>query len=270
MAVWTNPKTWAPGAQLPASELNTYLRDNTIWLHDNLGGAWVDASSETWTYLSADAPTFQLLVANADRSALYGPGTRIKLTQSSTVRYFIVTAVSYSAPNTIVTLYGGTDYTLANAAISAQQYAYSRFPPGFPSDPSKWTVLLTDSTDRSQNSPTNGTWYNPGAIQIVVPIGVWDVDWRAAFGLTRTGGGTVKATLSTTSSSESDPDLTAGFKNAADGASSITTGRTKLLLLAAKTTYFMNIAGLNSSISSIYFESASTARLVVRAVCAYL
>ena len=35
---WTNPKTWSAAAVLPASELNTYVRDNTNYLEGALGG----------------------------------------------------------------------------------------------------------------------------------------------------------------------------------------------------------------------------------------
>lgn len=39
---WTNPKTWVANTVLPASELNTYVRDNTNYLYD------VGLRAETW------------------------------------------------------------------------------------------------------------------------------------------------------------------------------------------------------------------------------
>lgn len=85
---------------------------------------WVDAS-ETWTYSSADGPTGVFTVA-ADVTGKYSPGMRVKLTQT-TVKYFIITAVStFTGGNTTITVYGGTDYTLANAAISANYYSTAR------------------------------------------------------------------------------------------------------------------------------------------------
>jgi len=62
-------------------------------------------SNETWTYASADAPTFTFTISG-DKTTKYYPGQRIKLTQT-TVKYFIITAVAYASPNTTITVYGG-------------------------------------------------------------------------------------------------------------------------------------------------------------------
>lgn len=86
---------------------------------------WMPAS-ETWTY--ASATTFTV---SGNVTAKYPVGTKIKLTQT-TVKYFYVTAASYSAPNTTVTVTGGTDYTLADAAITANFYSYAEIPQAFP------------------------------------------------------------------------------------------------------------------------------------------
>ena len=103
------------------------------------GGNWT-SDSNTWTFSSADSPTFVISV-NADMTALITAGTQIQLTQSATVKYFIVTAVgAYSGGATLITVYGGTDYTLANSAITSPNYSYAKAPTGFPLSPAKWTV----------------------------------------------------------------------------------------------------------------------------------
>lgn len=84
-------------------------------------------SGETWTY--ASATTFTV---SGDKTGKYSPGDKIKLTQTS-VKYFYVMSVSYSAPNTTVTIYAGTTYTLANAAITSPYYSKQLTPNGFPS-----------------------------------------------------------------------------------------------------------------------------------------
>ena len=119
---------------------------------------WISAG-ETWTYASADDPTFTFTV-NADVTGKYSAGMKIKLTQG-TVKYFIITAVStYSGGNTTITVYGGTDYDLANSAISANYYSMVKSPFGFPMSPAKWSVEFTSSDTQTQSAPTNGTWYN--------------------------------------------------------------------------------------------------------------
>lgn len=87
---------------------------------------WMTAN-ETWTYASAS--TFTVA---ADVRTKYPIGTKIKWTQT-TVKYGIITATAYSSPNTTVTIAVNTDYTVANATISANYYSYEAIPQGFPS-----------------------------------------------------------------------------------------------------------------------------------------
>jgi hypothetical protein len=86
---------------------------------------WVDPN-ETWTYASSTSFTI-----SGDKTSKYSVGDKLKLDQSG-VKYFYVTAVSYSNPNTTVTITGGSDYTLANSAISSPRYSKLETPSGFP------------------------------------------------------------------------------------------------------------------------------------------
>jgi hypothetical protein len=87
---------------------------------------WISAG-ETWTY--ASSTTFTV---SGDQTTKYPKGTKIKLTQTS-AKYFYVTATSYVAPNTTVTVTGGSDYSLTNATITSPYYSYVDRPQGFPS-----------------------------------------------------------------------------------------------------------------------------------------
>jgi hypothetical protein len=92
---------------------------------------WVDDTADTWTYASGSGggvATFT--ISGVDRTSSLTVGTRIKLTQT-TVKYFVVTAVAFST-NTTVTIMAGSDYTLANAAISANFHSYMANPQGYP------------------------------------------------------------------------------------------------------------------------------------------
>mgnify|MGYP001561850050 FL=1 len=86
---------------------------------------WLIAG-ETWTYASAS--TFTI---SGDVTTKYPVGTKIKLTQT-TVKYFYVIGTSYGAPNTTITVTGGSDYSLANAAITSPYYSYADCPQGHP------------------------------------------------------------------------------------------------------------------------------------------
>ena len=77
---------------------------------------------------------------SGDQTAIFAKGTKIKLTQTTT-KYFYVVSSSYSSPNTTVTITGGSDYTLANAAITNPAYSYAS-PPDFPGW-FNWTPTIT-------------------------------------------------------------------------------------------------------------------------------
>lgn len=87
---------------------------------------WVAAggygSAQTWTYASATTIT-----VSSGATSKYSVGDKIKLTQT-TVKYFYVVAVA----NTLLTVTGGSDYTVANAAITLPYYSKIENPQGFP------------------------------------------------------------------------------------------------------------------------------------------
>jgi len=90
-----------------------------------LGNGWVEAD-ETWTY--ASATTFTI---SGDKRGKYQKGDKIKLTQT-TDKYFRITNISYSSPNTTVTVDGLGIYTLANATITSPYFSKVETPQGFP------------------------------------------------------------------------------------------------------------------------------------------
>jgi hypothetical protein len=227
----------------------------------------------TLAYSSADGHTF-VATTSADLTAFIGPGDRIRLTQSATVKYFIVTAITGST----ITLYGGTDYALANAAITLPSFSKSKSPAKFPLDPIKWTEVVTGGG--TQVSPVTGTWYNAGSPSIDLPIGSWDVQWAASVGIAGTANTTgngisgADATLSTANNSESDSAFTAGHyhyygvTNASALERDITEGRRKIVTVAVKTTYYLNTrCSAQNSFSTVSVYSTGVR---IAAVCAYL
>ena len=94
---------------------------------DSLWNGWI-TSSDTWTYASATTFT----IAGVDRTAMFPKGTKLKLT-NSTVKYFYVVGSAFST-NTTITVTGGSDYTLADPAITSPYYSYASCPQGFPAE----------------------------------------------------------------------------------------------------------------------------------------
>lgn len=82
-----------------------------------------NADTNTWTYLSASS-----FKVPGDKMAIFTKGTRLRFTQSGTVKYATVVSSSYSSPDTTVTIIVNTDYTIANAAITANSYSYINSP----------------------------------------------------------------------------------------------------------------------------------------------
>ena len=82
---------------------------------------WTPADA-TWTYASASTITVP-----SGAASIYQKGDRIKWTQT-TVKYGVIVAVA----DTLLTIAVNTDYTVANAAISANYYSHQANPLGYP------------------------------------------------------------------------------------------------------------------------------------------
>jgi len=261
-------ETWA---------LNEHNPDGTHKL------AAITSAMQTWdgwvalgacTYETADAPTFQFSIAS-DVTGLLAPGMRIKLTQT-TAKYFIVTAVgAFTGGKTIITVYGGTDYTLANAAITTPYFSALKAPLGFPLNPLKWTVEAV-TAGGIQVSPAASTWYNKGG-SLVVPIGAWKLSYAAtifAYGQVVTGNSQITAysTLSKSASTEDDSSFTCNIDGVCYMAAfgqllRSAVSAEKAVLLASKTTYYANCLVVQSSTQQVGLSPTST---IIRAICAYL
>lgn len=262
----TTVPTLAVDTDLTLSFFNTYLGGN---LNSLIQGLVQWFSLPALTYSSTDGHTFVVTVGT-DLTSFIGPGARIKLTDSGT-KYFIVTAIT----STTITLYGGQNYALTGGAITNPFFSFFKAPVGFPLDPTGWTEQLKSTSQVSQVNPTSGTWYNLGSLSLAIPIGLWQVEWTAAARVANNTGTVVAdgfATLSTANNSESDTDFTARlYGGPSSGFFSLTEtlGRRKALLLAAKTTYFLNAKTSVASVAEFDFQG-SEAPTIIRAVCAYL
>lgn len=119
---------------------NTTILGNLILAGTDVGplltaDGWL-AAGETWTY--ASATTFTIA---GDQTGKYSKGDKIKFSQSGQ-KYFYIIGVSYGAPNTTITVTGGVDYTIANAAIGSPYYSKQNSPNGFPLQ-FNWTPAYT-------------------------------------------------------------------------------------------------------------------------------
>lgn len=131
--------TTITGTAITASA-NLSMTGGTFSISGTYDG-WIGSTS-TWVYVSATS----FKITGSDVTALFPVGTKIKLTQT-TAKYFYVTAASFST-DTTVTVTGGSDYTLANAAITAPYFSNAATPQGFPQW-FNWAPTYTNMTATS-------------------------------------------------------------------------------------------------------------------------
>jgi hypothetical protein len=253
------------------SEAIEALLERIRRLEDAYQGGWISAVEEKWTFASADDPTYTLAIPG-DLTWKYCVGMRVRLKQAGgTSAYFIITAVDYPDDCTVLTLYGGTDYDLADSPIIEPYFSTAKAPYGFPLDEAKWRVESLVTADSSQASPAAGTWYNKGG-SLVIPIGQWRVEYAAELEVTGAAVGAldVFAALSTAANTDVDKEATTKI-----GISSGVSMRGSVcfygyvLELAAKATCYLNCKTGQASMTAIGFKG-SEQKTKVRAVCGYL
>lgn len=135
----------------PASGwVSLYAKDNgQLFIKDDLGTEkLVTGYSDGWTpigvnpvYVSATSIKF----TGIDLTSVFPVGTKLKLTQT-TIKYFYVTAVAFSTDTTL-TVTGGSDYTIANAAITEFYYSHGLafgFPEWFDWTPTSYSGFSTN------------------------------------------------------------------------------------------------------------------------------
>lgn len=240
---------------------------------------WLPYSTVIPTRASADDPIYVLTFASVDLTSILSVGMRVKWTQNSTVRYGIITAISFSTDTTL-TLYGGIDYDVddtATYAISDFSYSDRKAPLGFPLDPTKWTVVTDDTTNYAKTSPSASTWYNAmdsGSLpSISIPIGAWHVFYELYMYASKAAATSVNmfCTLSTSTGTESDSKWTGA--TGAGGASGtlvpqVSVHKALPVVVASKTVMYLNIK-TNTGADSINLAGAAIATKI-RAICAYL
>lgn len=258
-----NFEAWFANLQ---NELNTSQASNLQNQIDQITSGWIVAG-ETWTYSASDAPSYTFLISG-DKTGKYKTGYRVKFTQT-TIKYGIITKVAYSSPNTTVTIYCGTDYSLANAAITSPYWSPYKAPFGFPLERSKWTVTLTDSSSRSSGVPTQNQWYNMYSVDL--PLGAWigDIYFLAEAVAATSIVVAIFTTLATTTAVETDTSFTrkTQLTNTDIQAGHIVSG--KNIVLTAKTTHYVNVKTNQVSGTNLLIRG-DLAPSTIQLVCSYL
>ena len=232
---------------------------------------WVTLGA-TLTYSSADDPTY-VVSSDTNLTAVLSVGMKIWFQNNSTDFYGFITAIgAWSGSAQLITLYGGTNYDVANSAISSPYYSTVKAPLNFPLSPSYWTVSTTNTSQCAKNSPSASTWYGDSALSptgpsIVIPIGLWIAGYESLVQAVKAATCDVKATFSTTTNSETDSTMTDYMYST--GAFITLLAKSKVLSLAAKTTYYLDLLTTQSSMTAIQTRGDVSASKMF-AICAYL
>lgn len=127
-----------------------YVNGVTSAIQTQLNGkvpsdGWVDAN-ETWTYESASS-----FSVAADVTGKYMVGDKLTCVQTTTKYFYVVAVGAYSGGKTIITVAGGSAYTVANDAISVNYYSKVENPQGFPhwfatTAPTWYTTSIDDGS----------------------------------------------------------------------------------------------------------------------------
>ena len=228
---------------------------------------WI-TSANTWVYTSGTGTNVgTVTISGVDLTGSIQPGDRVSITQT-TAKYAIVTKVAFST-DTVITLYFGTDYTIANAAITLPKYSHDKNPIGFNSSPAKWTVTTTSTTDRSTASASYATLTET----LVVPIGVWDIRTKipTMVSVSATSAMVGAVTLSTDASTETNPELTGSVLSRDSGTGASYAGgiinNSSFVTLAASTTF--TLMGKTNA-GTLLVRGSTETSIVLRAICAYL
>lgn len=133
---------------VPAAELDE-INDAVVSIASMPAANGWSPATGTWTYASATTITVP-----SGAASIYKKGDKIKLTQT-TDKYFYVVTVA----DTLLTVTGGSDYTVANAAITSPYYSHQASPVGFP-DSFSWAGAATgfsSTTVTNYKFSLNGT-----------------------------------------------------------------------------------------------------------------
>jgi hypothetical protein len=123
---------------------------------------------------------FNDATTNANNLTANGGAVATQLTNPYNANeYGIVTKISYSSPNTTLTLFTGNSNTIPNQTLGTSYYSNARAPYAFPVDAQNWTVncLILQGYNTSITASSVWQFVTPG--NFVVPTGAWKIGYES-------------------------------------------------------------------------------------------
>lgn len=187
--------------------------------------------------------------------------------------YGIITKVTYSAPNSTISVFSPKGYAIPNGTLSAPYYSVQRVPYGLPAAEGDWSIQIPLMV-RQQAAGTAATWVNLNQL-ISIPTGKWRAGYNTHAIVTHAGTTflSFNTTLSTANNSQSDIRFTARSSVVSTSTTEQDSQVTKEapLELDSQTLYYLNIAP-SASTTTVYLGDTGTIYEpgVIYAECAYV
>lgn len=275
----TNATTVYVGSDFGNNYLDGKVTDVRIWsvvrtateIRDNMNQQLTGSETNLVAYwkLSGDGNDS---TSNANNLTANGSANATATDNpQNTTEYAIITNVSYSAPNSTVTVFTGTDYNIPNLTMENPYYSTHKTPYGFPAVEGKWqtTYLLRANVTLSSST----SYANLTGISFPINKGLWSFSYAASVYVDR-GTNDIYAyfTVSTSTTAESNIKLTTRYGNTGSVASTIfhvsDASREALIENSSQTTYYAIIKATAASGSSGVVAAENSAYFTAR--CAYL
>lgn len=246
--------------QTPIDELATYINNTLLAGIADISG-WTSSTATFSLSSDADAPNYNV-ASSADVTSNFYACVKVRFTQDLTVKYAIVMVSS----GTSQTWYGGTDYVITSSAITNVYFSTAKAPAGFPLNPDKWSIILTNPSNVSLS--TSIGIQNTGIYQDI-PIGLWNLSFKCEYqaSISSTQLMEMYVALSTSTSSISNQKLSA-CALFSEITASVFTNLSDFINLSVKTRYYI-LAAINVVTTDAHIRGDNTST-IIRATCAYL
>ncbi len=181
----------------------TDKRSALSWAYQSYGLNGWDALDAVLTFSSASGHNYTVNT-NVDLTSVLSLGMKIQLNHASSVKYFIVHAITSST----LVLYGGQNYSLSAGAITLPYFSYHASPLGFPLEKEKWSETFNIGSGSQVGAVANSI-YNVGGY-VDLPLGAWNLFYKLKGSCYKASTNVASADLflSDSASTESDTELT--------------------------------------------------------------
>lgn len=190
------------------SDLRLWSAKRTqLQVQDNMNQQLTGSETNLVGYWKLDG-NFNDSTANANNfTASGGAISTYAANPMNSTQYAIITNVAYSAPNSVVTVFTGTDNIIPNMTLISPYYSTQRAPYGFPASRTKWRISVPLAVESSLTSNANYGAFLSGGWNINVPVGQWRVGWYVSIYTQAT----TAFALNMSKTSISGLDVVAGF-----------------------------------------------------------